>query len=107
MEAGMDTVKRRMARTGRVQEIRTPEGLPPNTLSNNAARRSPAFTAVRGLREHEHADAGERLRTGVSETKTETSHCPLLQIAVLLGPSKARARGRGRHPGSGSCPSPP
>jgi hypothetical protein len=47
-------------------------GVAPNTLSNNAARRSPAFTTVRGLREHEDADAGERRRTGVNETETET-----------------------------------
>jgi len=39
----------------------------PNALSNDAARRSPPFTTVRGLREHEHADAGERWRTGVNE----------------------------------------
>jgi hypothetical protein len=44
-----------------------------NTLSNSADQRSPEFTTVRGLSEHENADAGERRRTGVSETKTETT----------------------------------
>lgn len=53
--------------------IERARGRPANTLSNSAAWRSPAFTTVRGLREHEHADAGERRRTGVNETKTETT----------------------------------
>jgi hypothetical protein len=47
-------------------------GVAPNTLSNSAAWRSPAFTTVRGLREHERVTTGERRRTGVNETKTET-----------------------------------
>ena len=35
------------------EEIRTPEGVAPNTLSNNADQRSPASATVREPREHD------------------------------------------------------
>lgn len=53
-------------------EIRTREGLPPNTLSNHVGQRSPESATVRDLPEHDWGAADERWRTGVSETETET-----------------------------------
>ena len=46
-------------------------GVAPNTLSNNAERRSRPAAAVRDLRGHDPGDRGERSRTGVNETKSE------------------------------------
>jgi hypothetical protein len=53
-----------LVRDGGGCEIRTREGLPQHAFRQCC----PAFITVRGLREHEHADAGERRRTGVNET---------------------------------------
>src|SRR6516162_1874740 len=47
------------------------EGLPPHTLSSTAHHRSPASASVLTSTDRRPADAGERPRTGVNETKTE------------------------------------
>jgi len=44
----------------------------PNTLSNSADLRSPVSATVAELRKHDPVTAGERWRTGVNETQTET-----------------------------------
>ena len=49
------------------------EGLPLHTLSSTAHYRSPPFTRVPDQRGQAAVVAGERLRTGVNETKTETT----------------------------------
>src|SRR6266536_1888064 len=47
------------------------EGLPPHTLSRTAQRNPPTAASVPNLGVRQSAFAGERLRTGVNETKTE------------------------------------
>jgi len=54
------------------------EDLRLHTLSSTAHHRSPASVSVRGLREHHQATTGERWRTAVNETKTETRRGLLL-----------------------------
>src|SRR6516162_7203446 len=49
------------------------EGLPPHTLSSTAHHRSPPSASVRDQRGQAAADAGERPRTGVNETNSETT----------------------------------
>ena len=61
-------------------------------------QRSPAFTTVRGLREHEHADAGERRRTGVNETKTETTVMELRPAGPCLRGLEPHALARNLSP---------
>ena len=60
----------RMAEDKRFELLR---GLHPNTLSSNAGLCSPASATVRELRKHEAVNVGERLRTGMNETETETT----------------------------------
>jgi hypothetical protein len=47
--------------------IERAQARPANTLSNSAARRSPALAAVRELRKPDLVTTGERRRTGVNE----------------------------------------
>ena len=49
------------------------EDLRLHTLSSTAHYRSPASASVRTSTDVGHVDAGERPRTGVNETKTETT----------------------------------
>src|SRR5690349_1681044 len=49
------------------------EDLRLHTLSSTAHHRSPPSASVRDLREHDQATTGERWRTGMNETKTETT----------------------------------
>ena len=67
-------------------------------------QRSPAFTTVRGLREHEHADAGERRRTGVNETKTETTVMELRPAGPCLRGLEPHALARNLSPKVQSSP---
>ncbi len=48
-------------------------GVAPNTLSNNAERRSRPAAAFATCADTIRVTAGERSRTGVNETKTETT----------------------------------
>jgi hypothetical protein len=67
-------------------------GVAPNTLSNNVGQRSPRSATVRDLPERDGVAAGERLRTEMNETRTETSGLRRC-LAERLGAMHAERRG--------------
>jgi hypothetical protein len=67
-------------------------GVAPNTLSNNADHRSPRSTAVRDLPEHDWV-SGERRRTEVNETETETGGWPAHADRRVWGAALRERRG--------------
>src|SRR5499427_569658 len=72
------------------------EDLRLHTLSSTAHHRSPASVSVRACASTIRATTGERWRTGVNETKTETRRGLLLPVAAspVDGPDRCR---RSRH----------
>src|SRR6516162_9168397 len=57
------------------------EGLPLHTLSSTARHRSPPFTRVPDQCEQAAMVAGERVRTGVNETKTEPRSAWIVRLS--------------------------